>query len=215
MTNNFKTEACVESFAEAWQSQQNGADQIELCSRLDLDGLTPSQSLIERCFKELDIDIKVMIRPKGGEFEYSADEISEMKKDINFCKKVGVSGVVFGILKGKSLDIDRITELAKHAQPLKVTIHKAIDYTEDILAEVESLLEIHEYIDTILTSGGKKTAEEGAPILAEMIKMTKDKIHIMPAGKITKLNLDRIHNLLNTSGYHGRKIVGDLTQSNS
>lgn len=215
MINNYKIEACVESFEEAYQSQQNGADQIELCSRLDLDGLTPDRPLIEKCVDELTVDIKVMIRPREGDFEYSAEEITIMKRDIDYCKKNGVSGVVFGVLKEKSLDIGIISDLAEHAYPLKVTIHKAIDYTDNILNEVSKLLEIHKYIDTILTSGSKMTAQEGAPILTEMIKMTKGKIHIMPAGKITNHNLATIHDLLKTSGYHGRKIVGDLTQSNS
>lgn len=213
MRKNYKIEACVESFEEALSAQHNGADQIELCGRLDLDGITPDNTLIKKCVDELKIDIKVMIRPRGGTFEYNDEEIKQMKIDIDYCKKQGVHGVVLGILEGNQLDIKLIGELAKVASPLKVTVHKAVDDTEDILLETKKLLDISEHIDTILTSGGAPTAKEGMTKLKQMIKICENKINIMPAGKITKENLTSLHAELQTTGYHGRKIVGDLTQS--
>lgn len=213
MRKNYKIEACVESFNEALAAQQNGADQIELCGRLDLDGITPDRPLIAMCKQELSLGIKVMIRPRGGSFEYNEEEINQMKNDIDYCKNMDVDGVVLGILNGKKLAIDQIHELAAYAAPLKVTVHKAIDDTDDILVATKKLVSISDNIDTILTSGGARTAVEGLPILKQMLEICGDSIHIMPAGKITNDNLSSLHKELNTTGYHGRKIVGDLTQS--
>jgi len=213
MTKNYKIEACVESLEEAIRAQENGADQIELCGRLDLDGITPDRALIDQCIEVLKIDIKVMIRPRGGSFEYTEQEIQQMKEDIQYCKEKGVHGVVLGILDGERLDIGAIGELAKRAQPLKITVHKAIDNTSEILSETKRLLEISEDIDTILTSGGAATAQSGIDNLREMIQICHGKINIMPAGKVTNHNLESLHKELQTTGYHGRKIVGDLTQS--
>lgn len=210
MNRKYKIEACVESFEEALIAQQRGADQIELCSRLDLDGLTPDKDLIKKCAEELELDIKVMIRPRDGDFTYNTEEISLMKASIDYCKVLNVHGVVFGMLSEGILNIDIIRELALHASPLKVTIHKAIDYTDDIIAQTKKLLSIHEHIDTILTSGGAKTAREGASQLGEMITICHDKINIMPAGKVTEHNLTELDKLLKAPAYHGRKIVGDL-----
>lgn len=213
MAKNYKIEACVETFEEALTAQKKGADQIELCGRLDLDGITPDLPLIEKCLKELDIDIKVMIRPRGGIFEYTTDEIAQMKTDIEYCKQLGVQGVVLGMSDGTRLDIEQINELAKLASPLKVTVHKVIDNTADIILETTRLLSIYDTIDTILTSGGAPTAEDGKAQLKHMIDICKGKINIMPAGKITDLNLESLHTELQTTGYHGRKIVGDLTEA--
>jgi len=215
MIKNYKIEACVETYEEAIKAQENGANQIELCGRLDLDGITPDRSLIEKCMDTLTIDIKVMIRPRGGSFKYSGQEIIQMEADINYCKQLGVHGVVFGVLVGDILDIDKINKLAIISQPLKVTVHKAIDATADILGETKRLTAISAHIDTILTSGGADTAESGIDNLRKMMEICDSRINIMPAGKVTNANLLSLHKELQTTGYHGRKIVGDLSESSN
>ncbi|MCF8298337.1 MAG: hypothetical protein K9J13_12395 [Saprospiraceae bacterium] len=209
MTNYIK-EACVETYEEAVKAESLGADRIELCSRLDLDGLTPERDLIKQLHKTLKIPIKVMVRPRAGNFIYSDSEINEMETTIKFCKKLGVFGVVFGILnKKQELDIERIIHLSKLAKPMNVCIHKAIDETEDILKETLKLCNIAE-VDAILTSGKAATAMEGSFLLQEMIKISKNKLTVIPAGKITNENIDQLHRLLKAKEYHGRRIVGRL-----
>ena len=51
-------EVCVDSLSDAMNAEKNGANRIELCSRLDKDGLTPSRKLIKDCFNLLKIPIK-------------------------------------------------------------------------------------------------------------------------------------------------------------
>jgi len=141
---NFIKEACVESLEEAIIAGKLGADRIELCADLSKDGITPSRAVIESAKQQLKIPIRVMIRPREGDFVYSEVEFDGMKQDIEYCKQLGVEGVVFGILnKDKTLDVERIAALAALSKPLKVVIHKAIDETPDILKATKELKAIN------------------------------------------------------------------------
>ncbi len=203
-------EACVESLEEAILAEKKGAGRIELCSRLDLDGLTPDRKLIELVIHTLNIPVKVMIRPLAGDFVYTTDEFSGMKNIIQFCKHAGAQGVVFGMLdKSGQLNFEQIQLLAELAAPLEVTIHKAIDQTPDPVASLSSLLQIGR-IASILTSGGATTAMEGKDVIKKMLQVSEGKINIIAAGKITNQNLDEIHQLIGAREYHGRRIVGQL-----
>lgn len=203
-------EACVETLEQAIAAENKGADRIELCSNLQLEGLTPSNDLIIQVLDKINIPVRVMIRPRAGNFLYSEKEITEMRRTVIKCKKFGVEGVVFGVLKaGNTLNLDVISLLTNLAFPLNVVIHKAIDDTPDLLKEVEKL-KVIKGISTILTSGGAKTAIEGCGVLKEMIAASQNAIEIMPAGKITYENLSEIHSLLGASAYHGKQIVGNL-----
>lgn len=208
-------EACVETLEEAILAEKNGAHRIELCSRLDLEGLTPERELVEQVIHNAGIPVKVMIRPRVGDFIYSADELSAMKDDIQFCKKAGVQSVVFGILdKAGNLNLDQIQQLTEQASSLEVTIHKAIDHTPDPVASLRALLSI-ENITSVLTSGGAATAYEGKEVIKKMIQVSKGLINVIAAGRITKNNLEEIHNLIGAHEYHGRKIVGTLNKFNA
>ena len=211
MEQNLILEACVETYEEAIKAEKNGAHRIELCSHLDLDGLTPEKHLIKQVIEKMNISVKVMIRPRVGDFIYSADELSTMKDTAQFCKQVGAQGVVFGILDKKNmLHNQQIEMLAELAFPLEVTIHKAIDQTPDPVASLKALLRI-ENVFSVLTSGGAATASEGKDVIKRMLQAAKGKINIIAAGSITKENLADIHQLIGAREYHGRRIVGDLT----
>ncbi len=151
-----------------------------------------------------------MIRPRGGNFVYSDDELNTMEDEINQCKIMGITEIVFGVLtKDNTIDFDVTQTLAKRAVPMKVTFHKAIDEAPNILSELRKLKSIPE-ISSILTSGGQATAKEGAEVLKEMIQISGNDIVIIPAGKITDENIKEIHELIGANEYHGRKIVGEL-----
>jgi len=204
-------EACVESLDEAILAEKNGADRIELCSRLDLDGLTPNRELIKDVIDALTIPIKVMIRPREGDFVYNEKEIDIMKDEILYCKTVNVSGVVFGILKkDKTVDLKKTRLLSDIAPNLEMTFHKAIDQVSSIFTELDKL-KSNRAISSILTSGGPKNANNGRDMLKEMANNYKDHFVIIPAGKITEQNINKIHDLIGAREYHGRKIVGDLS----
>lgn len=202
-----KKEACVETLEEAIFSEKNGADRIELCSDLENDGLTPCKELIRLVSKGIKIPVRIMIRPRAGNFTYTKSEIEKMKASILYCKKMKVEGVVFGLLKEDStIDAKNTKILADLAHPLKVTFHKAIDVTPDIVKSVESLSKI-DSISSVLTSGGKRTAKEGSKVLKMLVEKFDSTIDIISAGKIQTSNFDEIHKLIQGTWYHGRRIV--------
>lgn len=208
-------EACVETFEEAVLAEKFGAERIELCADLHLDGLTPSFELMQKTCSTLKIPVMVMIRPRGGDFIYSEEEITQMKSDIDIAKKAGAAGVVFGLLKkDNQIDIENTRLLAEYAQPLPATFHKAIDLLENQVEGARILTEVPG-ITRILTSGGKATAFEGSPVIKEMIEVSKRKIMILVAGKVTHENLTEIEKLTGATEFHGKKIVGYPTPGGS
>lgn len=207
---NLIKEACVGNLKEAINAEKQGADRLELCAELHLGGTTPSEELILQAKQRVHIPLRIMIRPRGGDFVYSEEELQEMKASIEFCKTAGVEAVVFGILdRDNRLNLEKISELATLAQPLKVVVHKAIDVTPNPLEAAKALCELEE-IDTILTSGGQATAFEGKEVLKEMIESCGKKLEIMPAGKVSDSNLEELHKILGATAYHGKLIVGNL-----
>lgn len=201
-------EACVESFEESLAAQNAGADRIELCARLDLDGITPSAQLIAECVNGLNIPVKVMIRPHGGTFRYSEEELEEMEGSIAQARKLGAFGVVFGFLNSdNTIDLPTTRRFKKCAKGLGITFHKAIDRTSDPVEAVRQLHALGTAL-TVLSSGGAPTASEGIDTLRAMMKAGEDLISILPAGKITQENWQQLHKELGASAYHGRRIVG-------
>ncbi len=203
-------EACVEGIDQSVLAEEKGADRIELCGDLNVGGVTPPLEIVKETKEKINIPIRVMIRPRGGDFVYSEEEFERMKEQIRCCQMQKVDGVVFGVLKqDNTLDIDRITTLVHLAVPLKVVIHKAIDETPNIMYALQELLKI-EGITTVLTSGGKTTAIEGKTVLKKMVDMAQEKIEILPAGSITDKNVNVLHQFIKAKSYHGKKIVGNL-----
>lgn len=206
----FQIEACVENFKQALKAQEAGANQVELCGRLDLDGLTPPVEEITKCLADLNILTKVMIRPEAGVFFKTDKVVAKMISEIHEVKAIGVQHVVFGLTKKEgTLDIESLSHLRDIAYPMKVTVHKAIDTCIDVIAETSRLVHAGGF-DSILTSGGAKTAQEGAAVLKQMIQVSDDHLTIIGAGSITIDNLEMIDTLIGGRIYHGKRIVGSL-----
>lgn len=199
-------EKCIGSFLEALEAQELGAERVELCDNLTEGGTTPSYGTIKMVVKKLNIPAFVIIRPRGGDFYYTPEEIEIMKEDIKICKELGVKGVVIGALnRDNTINYDAIKEMIDLAKPMSITFHKAIDELENPVTEVKKLANLG--VNRILTSGTKETALEGKNILREMIKEAGEDIIIIVAGKVTKDNLNEISNLVPAKEYHGKKIV--------
>lgn len=203
-------EACVETLEQCLNAEKSGADRLELCTDLSKDGLTPKQSIIRKVFDQVSIPVRVMIRPRPGDFIYSDEEIEKMKSSIAFCKEIGVEGVVFGICKpNATLDIDGIRELAEFSKPLKVTIHKAIDACQDPLNELVKLVALKK-VDAVLSSGKQADAFDALSMLRSMIEIASDSIELIACGKITNKNIEKLDQELHGQAYHGKLIVGKI-----
>src|SRR5579871_2688114 len=191
MSDKVLLEVCVESAASAMAAERGGAHRIELCSSLAEGGTTPSAGLIEVVRKKIKIPIHVIIRPRGGDFCYSADEFESMKRDIVAAKQLGADGVVFGILtEDGRVDVARIRCLVEIAKPMKTTFHRAIDMTVDLnqaLADVSDA-----GVDRILTSGGRQNAQDAIPVIAQLIADADGRLAVMVGGGIREANVRRI-----------------------
>uniref|UniRef100_A0A6A7GAH6 Copper homeostasis protein cutC homolog n=1 Tax=Hirondellea gigas TaxID=1518452 RepID=A0A6A7GAH6_9CRUS len=202
-------EACVGNFLEAKNAVAFGAQRIELCENLCEGGTTPSYGTVKKVLEEIKILTLVMIRPRGGNFCYSSTEIEIMIEDIRLFKKLGVKGVVLGVLTpNNKIDYPLLKKLLKETRGMDVTFHKAIDEVKDLIDEVESLAQLG--IKRILSSGGQKTALDGMDTLNKMIKISNDKIKIVVAGGVTLKNLEEVMLKIPSTEFHGKKIVGSL-----
>jgi len=199
-------EVCVESYSEAQNAVESGATRIELCDNLAVGGTTPSFGTIKKCKEKLQVPLMVMIRPRGGNFNYTDDEFEIMKEDIRCCRELGVAGVVLGILDDEgNIAQERTMQLVRLARPMQVTFHKAIDEVENILDGVSQLKKMG--VDRILSSGGKATALEGAEIINGMIELGDPTLKIVVAGKVTHKNFEEICGKIHSREFHGRCLV--------
>jgi copper homeostasis protein len=181
-------EVCVDSVESAVAAGRGGAHRVELCSNLLDGGVTPSSGLIATVRSKISIGLHVMIRPRGGDFIYSDDEFQMMQHDITVSKELGADGVVLGILDvdGK-VEAGRTRQLVELAAPLKVTYHRAFDMSADLFQALEHLQTTG--VHCILTSGGKRTATEGAETLKRLVQAANGKVGIMAGGGIEDHNV--------------------------
>ena len=192
-------EVCAESYEYAVKAEKAGADRIELCKDLHLDGLTPDYESSKRTIDTLDIPVFILIRPRGGDFIYSHEEFELMKRDILKFKKMGCKGIVSGVLNDdNTIDIKKTKELVELSRPLEFTFHRAFDKVKNPLNEIENLIELG--IDRVLTSGQKDKAIDGLVLLKQLNSISKNRIKIMPGSGINKSN---IVNFVNFEEIHG------------
>ncbi len=202
-------EICVDSVESAIAAQQGGAHRIELCSALDEAGLTPSIGLIRAVRKRIDIGLYVMIRPRGGDFLYSDDELAVMSEDIAQAAKGGADGVVFGLLtEDGDIDVPRTRELVEAARPMEVTFHRAVDMARDLDRAANDVIETG--ADRILTSGGEQTALLGASAIERIVRALTGKVQIMVCGGVRADNVGGIVRSTGAVQFHAavRREVG-------
>lgn len=182
-------EVVLENLEEANLVNQYNVKRVELCSGLDLGGLTPSHGIIESVVEYSKAEVHLMIRPRGGSFVYNENEINVMLKDILIAQKTNCKGVVFGILNEKhEVNIDKTRRLTHYAKDLglQVTFHRAIDFTHNYYKSVETLINCQ--VSRILTSGGASNVDLGKEELVKFFHQFRNEIEIMPGGGVSNIN---------------------------
>lgn len=195
-------EICVDSVDSALAAQAGGADRVELCTALFEGGLTPSAGLIEIVRDRVKLGVAVMIRPRGGDFCYTDDEVSVMESDIVLAKELGADAIVLGLLNPDgTVDTARTRRLMDMARPLPVTFHRAIDMARDPFEALDALLGLG--VDRILTSGQERSAVEGMDLIADLVRRAGDQTIIMPGGGVTERNIEKILRHTGAREIHG------------
>lgn len=165
-----------------------GADRIELCEEYTAGGVTPSEELIRQVKDQVNVPVHIMIRPRGGDFVYSEQEIADMEASVLYCWQLGLSGVVFGALTATG-EIDTATcrRLIQLARPMAVTFHRSIDHCKDLEQSMKTLLDLG--VERVLSSGKGATALEGLTELSSLQARYGRQIIIMPGGGIRSSNI--------------------------
>lgn len=109
-----KLEICCYSVECALTAEKAGADRIELCAAPSEGGLTPSWGMLKQTIDRLRIPVHPILRPRSGDFCYTASEFAVMKNDIAKIRDLGFPGVVTGILdEDGHVDLPRMKMLCK------------------------------------------------------------------------------------------------------
>src|SRR5688500_11101633 len=95
---SYVIEIATTDYSSTKAAVEGGADRMELCMALGEGGLTPSMGLIEQCRADFGIALFPIIRPRSGDFLYSAQDFHIIKRDAVRCKNLGCNGVVVGFL---------------------------------------------------------------------------------------------------------------------
>jgi len=180
-------EAAVETIEEALAAKRAGADRIELCANLGVGGTTPSAGLIASVVQQVGHPVFVMIRPRGGDFVYAADEIDAMIEDIDRARPLGIAGIVTGALRSDgSVDVESMRRLMSPAAGLPVTFHRAFDVVANRTEALEQVIDLG--ASRVLTSGGAATAVDGAVAIAMLVDQAGERLSIVAGGKIREQN---------------------------
>ncbi len=210
-------EAAVESVDEAVAAERAGAARLELCANLDVGGTTPAADLIAAVSARVRIPIAVMIRPRGGDFVYSAAELASMHRDIEMARAVGVDGLVVGALDAAgNIDVVATRDLVARAAETPVVFHRAFDRTPDRVRALDELIGVG--IARVLTSGGAPTALEGAAELAGLVAQSRGRIEILAGGKVRGNNALQIVRRAGVTQVHARgdaegRQIGEIVRS--
>ncbi len=203
-----KLEVCCGDMQSVLAAKEGGADRIELCQALEVDGLTPSAEMMAEAIG-LGIPVQVLIRPREGDFVYDEAEVETMLKEIRLAKRLGANGVVIGALKSDgSIDEETIRRLVSEATGLSITFHRAFDVCSQPAEALEQIVSLG--CHRLLTSGQAPSAEQGIPLIKKLVEQSGGRLIIMPGAGVNQENARRI---LSETGAH--EIHGSLRRNGS
>ena len=195
-------EVCTGSLQSVVNAVSGGAQRIELCSALSLDGLTPSIGLLSKVRQMYpELTVHVLIRPREGNFVYSEAEVGVMENDIRAALPFA-DGIVIGALTADGdVDMMAMRRLMSAAEGRPVTFHRAFDVCREPLVAMEQIIELG--CRRVLTSGQQPTALQGVTLLRQLRDLSEDRLIIMPGGGVNAANAREIVSQVMTSEIHG------------
>jgi copper homeostasis protein len=185
---NITIELCVGGIDDVVLAANRAVDRIELNCGMAVGGLSPTSALATTAREIFPGPIIAMVRPREGGFVYSDAEFRLMLQESERLLQKGIEGLATGFLTPHN-QIDTVRCAAFHnAFPnANLVFHKAFDFVTDQSTALQQLIDCG--FHRVLTSGGAKTAMEGATELSRLQQFAGDQIEILPAGGIRAENI--------------------------
>ncbi|MDC9825114.1 copper homeostasis protein CutC [Devosia sp. ZB163] len=185
-----KLEVCVADPRSLIEAVAGGADRIELCSALELGGLTPLPGVMALAAAS-GVPAYAMIRPRSGDFVFDEADVDAMLRDIDAVRAAGLAGVVIGANRSSGeLDVPLLEKLLAHSAGLGSTLHRAIDLVPDFAEATEAAVGLG--VERILTSGGAHTALEGIDQIAVAHATARGRVVIMAGSGLRPDNVAQL-----------------------
>ena len=212
-------EVCCGNIQSVRAAVEGGAQRVELCRDLESDGLTPDRQMISQAIAvchPAGVRVHVLVRPRAGDFVYSAAEMEQMFADIRMAVELGADGIVIGALTADGdIDVVQTEQMIRYARQccgdrqLGVTFHRAFDACNNPFQALEQIIRLG--CDRILTSGQQPTAEQGIPQLKELVRKANGRIIILCGAGVTPANAARILHETGATELHGSLRTGPIT----
>lgn len=201
-------EICTFNLTDTKVASNHKISRIELCEKKDLGGITPRRELIKESL-QLGTPIHPIIRPRGGDFNYSSREFDIMLDDVSFCRDNRCSGIVFGFLNKKNdVDISLCREIIKVSGNMSLTFHRAFDKTRNPFESMEKIIDLG--FDRILTSGQKSDAVSGLRLINALTEKSNGRISIMPGAGVRSSNIDILLDNKKISEFHSSCYINNV-----
>jgi copper homeostasis protein len=147
------------------------------------------------------IAVFTIIRPRGSDFLYTADEFRTMQEDIRVMGREGVDGVVLGLLtRDGHVDVERTRSLVELAHPMQVTFHRALDMAADPERALEDVIACG--VQRVLTSGGAASAWEGRKRLQAMVQQAAGRVTVIVGGGVRPAIISRLMESTGATEFH-------------
>ncbi len=175
---SIRLEIAVDNPEAVLAAANGGAERLELCASLGDGGMTPSLGFIEWTLSTVSIPVHCMVRPRAGNFRYTAEELQIMLRDIQAMRTSGVPGIVAGVLTADDrVDVEAMQRLKEAAHPMRVCFHRAFDLAVDRRHALEDV--IRSGAEILLTSGGAVSLAAGAEEVTRIVEQAAGRIEIM------------------------------------
>ena len=207
-------EVCCPDIPSVHRAVEGGADRIELCTALELDGLTPSREEVREAVAlchDNGVKVHVLVRSREGDFVYNEDEVQQMSDEIVMSLEEGADGIVIGALTADgSLDIPTCQKwiaVAKEWQKEQgraefgITFHRAFDVCKDAMQALEEIISMG--CNRLLTSGQKPSAYEGILMLKELVQTSAGRLCILAGAGVSAENYLEIAQQAGVTEVHG------------
>lgn len=197
-------EICADNYQSILNAEKAGANRLELCSALGVDGLTPSPSLVKFAKTNFSGSLQTMIRYRAGDFYYDFIDQQIMLDDLRMMLDLDIDGIVIGALtKQNKIDKDFLAPFIKLTKQAKkeLTFHRAIDLVNDIHTSTQEIINLG--FDRVLTSGTGTDVIAGLETLKSLQQNFGSQIQIMPGGGINSQNVSKILEVTKVTNIHG------------